>query len=183
MWRSKNTSRQLMQITICLCNFEHLVCYKLWSNIIFLFVCLYRLACEKALRGALAAGQEKEGELATTSLEFEFRLQFPCGSQSTVLSDFRQLGRGGNECEGKQTLTRHKPIKGMTSLLMSSPPISISLRLFRCRYPNSRDVVARSPSFSRPATRAPRRAFSQAIARLTSRVITSSVKYSKVEID
>ena len=79
MWRSKNTSRQLMQITICLCNFEHLVCYKLWSNIIFLFVCLYRLACEKALRGALAAGREKEGELATTSLEFEFRLQFPCG--------------------------------------------------------------------------------------------------------
>ena len=36
-----------------------------------------RLACEQALRGALAAGQEKEGELATTSLEFEFRFQFP----------------------------------------------------------------------------------------------------------
>ena len=32
---------------------------------------------EQALRGALAAGREKEGELATTSLEFEFRLQFP----------------------------------------------------------------------------------------------------------
>ena len=31
----------------------------------------------QALRGALAAGQEKEGELATTSLEFEFRVQFP----------------------------------------------------------------------------------------------------------
>ena len=30
------------------------------------------LACEQALRGALAAGREKEGELATTSLEFEF---------------------------------------------------------------------------------------------------------------
>ena len=42
----------------------------------------------------------------------------------------------------------------MTSLLMSSPPISISHRLFRCRYSNSRDVVASSSSFSRLAYRA-----------------------------
>ena len=35
----------------------------------------------------------------------------------------------------------------MTSLLMSPPPISISHRLFRCRYSNSRDVVASSPAF------------------------------------
>ena len=79
-----------------------------------------RLACEQALRGALAAGQEKGREFATTSVEFEFRLQFP---------------------------------------------ISISQRLFRCRYSNSRDVVASSPSFSRPAARAPRRACSQATQR------------------
>ena len=50
----------------------------------------------------------------------------------------------------------------MTSLLMSFPPISISHRLFRCRYSNSRDVVVRSPSFSRPAAGAPWRACSQA---------------------
>ena len=31
-----------------------------------------RLACEQTLRSALAAGREKEGELATTSLEFEY---------------------------------------------------------------------------------------------------------------
>ena len=42
----------------------------------------------------------------------------------------------------------------MTSLLMSSPPISISHRLFRCRHSNSRDAVASCPSFSRPAARA-----------------------------
>ena len=30
------------------------------------------IACEQALRGALAAEQKKEGELATTSLEFEY---------------------------------------------------------------------------------------------------------------
>ena len=45
---------------------------------------------------------------------------------------------------------------------MSFKPISISHRLFRCRYSNSRDVVASSPSFSRPAAWSPRRACSQA---------------------
>ena len=52
----------------------------------------------------------------------------------------------------------------MTSLLMPSPPISISHRLFQCRYSNSRDVVASSPSFSDPAARVPQRACSQARA-------------------
>ena len=61
------------------------------------------LICEQALRGALAAWREKEGELATMSLEFEFHLQFPCGSPSTELSDFRQSARSGNERECKQT--------------------------------------------------------------------------------
>jgi len=50
----------------------------------------YLLACEQALRGDLAAGREKEGELATTSLEFEFRLQRSCGSPLSELSDFGQ---------------------------------------------------------------------------------------------
>ena len=56
-------------------------------------------ACEQVFWGALAAGQEKEGELATTSLEFEFRLQFPCGSPSTELLDFLQSARSGNQRE------------------------------------------------------------------------------------
>ena len=30
------------------------------------------IACKQALRGALASGREKEGELATTSLEIEY---------------------------------------------------------------------------------------------------------------
>ena len=50
----------------------------------------------------------------------------------------------------------------VTSLLMLSSPISISSRLFRCRYSNFRDVIASSPSFCRPAARAPRRARSHA---------------------
>ena len=46
------------------------------------------LSCEQALRDTLAAGREKEGELATTSLKFEFHLQLPFGAQSTELLDF-----------------------------------------------------------------------------------------------
>ena len=51
------------------------------------------LTCEQALRGALAVGLLKEGELATMSLEFEFYLQFPCGFPLTWLSDFLQSAR------------------------------------------------------------------------------------------
>ena len=65
---------------------------------------LFIIACEQALRGVLAAWWEKEVELATSSLEFEFRVQFPCGSLSTELSDFRQAARSGNEREYKPTL-------------------------------------------------------------------------------
>ena len=32
----------------------------------------HSIVCEQALRGALVAGQEKEGQLATMSLEFEY---------------------------------------------------------------------------------------------------------------
>ena len=52
------------------------------------------LASKQALPGALAAGQENEGELAIKSLEFEFHLQFPF-SPSTELSNFRQSARSG----------------------------------------------------------------------------------------
>ena len=64
----------------------------------------YLYNMKQALWGALAVGWEKEGELATTSLEFECRLQFPCGSPSTELSDFCQTAQSGNERECKQTL-------------------------------------------------------------------------------
>ena len=55
------------------------------------------IACKQALRGTLAAGQEKEGELPTMSLEFEFHLHFPCGSLRTELSIFCQSARSRNE--------------------------------------------------------------------------------------
>ena len=52
----------------------------------------------------------------------------------------------------------------MMSLPKSSPPKSSSHWLFQCRYSNSTDIVASSPSFPRPATTLPRRACSWAKA-------------------
>ena len=116
------------------------------------------LACDQALRGALVAGREKEGELATTSLKFEF--QFLCGSPFTELSDFRQSARSGNERECKQTLKN--TCQGSWRHYRYHLRQSAFRIVFRCRYSNSRDAVASSPSFSRPTARAPPRACSQA---------------------
>ena len=60
---------------------------------------------EQALLGALAAGWEKEGELATTSLLWN--LDSTSNSRvfpSTELSDFHQSAQSGNKQECKQTL-------------------------------------------------------------------------------
>ena len=62
------------------------------------------IAWKQALWGALVAGREKDGELVTTALEFEFHFQFPRGSPSAELSDFHQSVQSGNESECKQTL-------------------------------------------------------------------------------
>ena len=69
----------------------------------------WKLACEQALQGALAAGREKEGELATMFLEFEFHLQFFCGAPLTELSDFRQSAQSGNKCESRTHIEKHVP--------------------------------------------------------------------------
>ena len=52
---------------------------------------VFRATSQQGLQGALVAGWEKEGELATTSLKFEFHLQFPFGSPITEVLDFHQL--------------------------------------------------------------------------------------------
>ena len=70
---------------------------------------------------------------------------------STELSDFLQSVQRGSECRCKQTLKnmwKHAP--RVDTLVMSSLPISILHWLFQCRYSNSRDIVAISPSFPLP---------------------------------
>ena len=59
--------------------------------------CTMFIACEQALRGALAL--EKEGELATTSLEYEFHLQFPVAPRRLrcqISANQREAERGAN---------------------------------------------------------------------------------------
>ena len=63
---------------------------------------------------------------------------------------------------------------------MSSPPIRVLHRLFQCRYSNSRDVGASSPSFSSPVTRVPRRACSQAITSVETQWKTVQLSGQKV---
>ena len=60
------------------------------------------VACEQALLGTLVAEQGKEGELETTSLEFELHLKFPCGSPSTEQSDF------ANQCKAETSINVNK---------------------------------------------------------------------------
>ena len=74
------------------------------------------LACENALLGTLAAGQEKDGELATTSLEFEIHLQLPCGSPSTELSDFCQSARA----ETSANVNKHWKTRAMGTNVISA---------------------------------------------------------------
>ena len=75
-----------------------------WTQYQTHIVTIQSVACEQAPQGALVEGGEKEGELATMSLELEFHLQFPCGILSTGLSNFCQSVWSGNEHECKQTL-------------------------------------------------------------------------------
>ena len=63
------------------------------------------VAYGQALRGALAAGREKKGELATTSLKFEFHLQFPCSSLSTELS--LEISANQREVETSANVNKH----------------------------------------------------------------------------
>ena len=67
-----------------------------------IYLSLIRLGASSP--GRSVGGAEKKGELAITPLEFEFHLQFPCGSPLTELSDFPQSEESGKECECNQPL-------------------------------------------------------------------------------
>ena len=58
------------------------------------------LVCEQALRGALAAWWEKEGEFATTSLEFEFPTSnapvAPCRLSCQISANQREAETSAN---------------------------------------------------------------------------------------
>ena len=100
------------------------------------------LACEQALRGALAAGREKEGKLVTTSLEFEYlhqKVDAKCWlAEMTLVMSSLPLTRVF------QCLLTFALIGGNLTTLStgSNREIGSGISII--------EVVASSPSFSRP---------------------------------
>ena len=109
------------------------------------------ISCEQALRDALAAGREKKGELATTSLEFEYlhrksRCEMLIGEDDisndivTLCTCFSMFVYICNRF--------HFP--GQVRSANGEPQENWRWNS------NSRDIGASSPSFSRPTTKPPR---------------------------
>ena len=119
------------------------------------------LACEQALRGALAVGREKEGQLVTTSREFEYlhrKVDAKCWSaEMTLVMTSSPLARAFQSLFHSRSFPLRADWRKSGSSVDGEPQMNLRWNS------NSRDVVACSPSFSRPAARAPRRACSQAI--------------------
>ena len=120
------------------------------------------IACEQALRGALVAGREKEGDLATTSLEFGYlhrksRSEMLIGGDDISNDVIPLIG----VCRVNVCLPSHS-FPPRPNWRKSESTVDWEPQGNWRRNSNSRDVVASSPSFSCPAARAPRRAFSQA---------------------
>ena len=124
--------------------------------------CPKLLACEQALRGTLAAGQEKEGELATTSLEFEY----------LHWKSWCEMLMGGDDisndvitfltCFSVFVYIFHTCFYFRANWLRSDSSFSGEPQGNWRWKSDSRDVIASSPSFSRSAARAPWRACLQA---------------------
>ena len=112
----------------------------------------------------LSAGREKEGKLATTSLEFEYlhrksRCEMLIGGDD-ISNDVITLGAClhvfFNVCLHSRSFPLRVDLRKSHSSVDGEPQGNCR------RNSNSRDVIASSPSLSRPAARAPRRACSQA---------------------
>ena len=121
----------------------------------------YALACEQTLRCTLAAGREKEGELSTTSLKIEYlKVDAKCWlTEMTLVHDV--ITRGGcfhvffNVCLRSRSSPLRADWRKFGSPVDGEPPGNWRRNSY------SRDVVASSPFFSRPAASASWRACSQ----------------------
>ena len=109
------------------------------------------------------AGRKKKGELATMSLVFEYlhrksRCEMLVGGSDNISNDGITLGT----CFSMFVYIRARFRFALSCRNMTAQSTG-SHRRWRWNS-NYRDVVAGSPSFSRPAAEAPRRACSQAIS-------------------
>ena len=114
-----------------------------------------KIACEQALRGTLAARREMEGELATTSLEFDYLHR---------KNRCEMLISGDNTSNGIITLGTcfsmfvYIRVRFRFALIGGNLTVDGEPQGNWRRNSNSRKVFASSPSFSSPAARAPGRA-------------------------
>ena len=119
-------------------------------------------ACEQALWRALAAGREKEGELATSSQEFEYlHRKSQCHmliGRDDISNDIITLG---------MCFSMFVYICARFHFALIGRNLTAQLTgRYRAHWKwnsNYRDIVASSPSFSHPIARVPQRAYSQAI--------------------
>ena len=81
---------------------------------------------------------------------------FSCWLSCQILANQREVETSANV--NKHWKTRAKGYDIITNVISFNQHVSST---FLCRYWNSRDVVARPPSFSHPAARVPQRACSQ----------------------
>ena len=111
----------------------------------------------------MAAGREKEGELATTSLEFEYlHRKSPC----EMLMDGDDFSNDVITLGTYFSMFVYIRARFCFAMIGGNLTAQSTGSHWRWRWrwnSNSRDVVASSDSFSRSATRSPRRACSQAI--------------------
>ena len=94
-----------------------------------------------------------------TSLEFEFQIQFPCGSPSTEQSDFHQSARRTRSDLNTHWKTRAKGNDVITSAISANQHFASTFSMQILKF---QIVVASSPSFSRAAARKPWKACSHA---------------------
>ena len=112
---------------------------------------------EQTLRGPLTAGREKELDLATTSLEFEYlhrkNVRKCWLAEMTIVII-------GPYCVNVCSHSRSFPLRA--DWRKSECSVDLEPQRNWRRNLNSRNVVSSSLSFSRHTARVPRRAFSQA---------------------
>ena len=115
------------------------------------------IAWKRALRSALAVGPEKEGELVTRALEFEYlhwesRCEMLIGRDDISSEVIYRWLVFFNVCLHSHSFPFRADWWKSDSSVDGEPQGN-------CRWnSNSRDVIASSPSFSHPATRVPWRA-------------------------
>ena len=113
------------------------------------------IACGQALQGALAGGRgrEKEGELATTSLELKSRCEMLIGGDD-ISDDIITRGK----CFSMFVYIRARFCVALIGGNLSDSSVDGEQQGNWKWNSNYRDLVESSPSFARPTAGAPRRA-------------------------